>query len=64
MAEKITNMDSVKVYESDMIKYSIIVNRRRAIPEIKDGLKVNKLFIETKSSSISNFVSAVNPADT
>lgn len=40
MAEKITNMDSVKVYESDMIKYSIIVNRRRAIPEIKDGLKV------------------------
>ena len=27
------------MYEQDMAKYSIVVNRRRAIPAVQDGLK-------------------------
>ena len=37
--EKIEDRDSLEMYEKDMILYSIIVNRRRCIPEIRDGLK-------------------------
>ena len=39
MAETILEQDSADLYEKDMVKYSIIVNRRRAFPEIRDGLK-------------------------
>lgn len=39
MAEKIINRSSISMYEQDMVNYSIVVNRRRAIPEIRDGLK-------------------------
>lgn len=38
--EKIIDRRSDEMYREDMIKYLIIVNRRRAFPEIKDGLKV------------------------
>ena len=39
MPEKIIDKSSKDMYIDDMVKYSIIVNRKRAIPEIKDGLK-------------------------
>ena len=39
MSETIHEIDAVKSYEEDMVKYLIIVNRRRAIPDIIDGLK-------------------------
>lgn len=39
MSETIHEIDAVKSYEEDMVKYSIIVNRRRAFPDIIDGLK-------------------------
>lgn len=38
--EKIIDRRSDEMYREDMVKYLIIVNRRRAFPEIKDGLKV------------------------
>lgn len=40
MSERIIEKNVVKLYEEDMIRYSIIVNRRRVFPEIRDGLKV------------------------
>ena len=39
MAETIKTLDTGISYRDDMVKYLIIVNRRRAFPEIKDGLK-------------------------
>jgi DNA gyrase/topoisomerase IV subunit A len=39
MAERIEEKDSQKLYVDDMVRYSIIVNRKRQIPDIKDGLK-------------------------
>lgn len=39
MSEKIINKESLEMYENDQAKYSIIVNRRRAFPEVRDGLK-------------------------
>ena len=39
MAEQIKEVSSKQMYLDDMVKYSIIVNRKRAIPELKDGLK-------------------------
>lgn len=39
MAEKIIERSSSSMYEQDQCKYSIIINRRRAIPEVRDGLK-------------------------
>ena len=39
MSEKIIDKGSLEMYELDQSKYSIIVNRRRAIPEVRDGLK-------------------------
>ena len=39
MSETIKNKDAISLYESDMAKYSIAVNRRRALPMINDGLK-------------------------
>lgn len=39
LSEQIIDRPSVQMYESDQAKYSIAVNRRRAIPEIRDGLK-------------------------
>ena len=38
MAEKIMEHSAISMYEQDMMKYSIVVNRRRMIPEIRDGL--------------------------
>jgi DNA gyrase subunit A len=38
MAEKIIESSAIKMYEQDQSKYSIVVNRRRMIPEIRDGL--------------------------
>ncbi len=35
----IIDRDSLKSYEYDMVSYSIIVNRRRSLPDIRDGLK-------------------------
>ena len=40
MAEQIIQKDVVELYEHDMSLYSIIVNRRRALPSVIDGLKV------------------------
>ena len=40
MSENIQQQDSLELYIEDMVKYSIIVNRRRAIPETRDGLKL------------------------
>ena len=37
--ENIEERDSLDMYVNDMVLYSIIVNRRRCIPEIRDGLK-------------------------
>ena len=39
MAEHIIEHSSLKMYEEDQSKYSIIVNRRRAIAEVRDGLQ-------------------------
>ena len=39
MPERITESSCKEQYISDMVKYSIIVNRRRAIPSVQDGLK-------------------------
>ena len=39
MPERIIDKETLDMYESDQAKYSIIVNRRRAFPEIRDGLK-------------------------
>lgn len=39
MSETIKNKDAISLYESDMAKYSIAVNRRRALPMVNDGLK-------------------------
>lgn len=39
MAEKIVEHDSVSMYEQDQSRYSVVVNRRRAIPAVQDGLK-------------------------
>ena len=38
--EKIIKRRSDDMYKEDMVKYLIIVNRRRSFPEVKDGLKV------------------------
>ncbi len=40
MAETIIQKNAIELYEKDMSLYSIIVNRRRALPSISDGLKV------------------------
>lgn len=37
--ELIEDKDSLDMYVKDMVLYSIIVNRRRSIPEMRDGLK-------------------------
>ena len=39
MAEKIIDHSAISMYEQDQTKYSIVVNRRRAFPEVRDGLK-------------------------
>ncbi len=39
MSERIIDKESLEMYEQDQSKYSIIVNRRRAFPEVRDGLK-------------------------
>ncbi len=39
MAEHIEKKRSLDMYIEDMVKYCIIVDRRRAFPEIRDGLK-------------------------
>ena len=39
MSETIHEQDSADLYKDDMVKYLIIVNRRRAFPEVIDGLK-------------------------
>lgn len=39
MSEKILEDSCINLYESDMVKYSIIVDRRRSLPEVRDGLK-------------------------
>lgn len=39
MSEQIREKSSKDMYIDDMVKYSVIVNRRRAIPEMRDGLK-------------------------
>ena len=39
MAEEIKDRNSLEMYEQDQSKYSVVVNRRRVIPEIRDGLK-------------------------
>ena len=40
MAERIIQEDAIELYKKDMSLYSIIVNRRRALPSVNDGLKV------------------------
>lgn len=36
---RVIEKETLESYETDMAKYSIIVNRRRALPEDRDGLK-------------------------
>lgn len=38
MSENILERSAIKMYEQDQSKYSIVVNRRRMIPEVRDGL--------------------------
>lgn len=40
MAETIIKQDAIELYKHDMKLYSVIVNRRRALPSINDGLKL------------------------
>ena len=40
MAERIIERSAEEMYIQDQAKYSIVVNRRRAIPAVQDGLKV------------------------
>lgn len=40
MAETIIERDSLDQYKSDMVRYSIETNRRRAFPDYKDGFKL------------------------
>ena len=42
MSERILEKSTKKAYEDDMVKYSIIVNRRRAFPETRDSLKIGQ----------------------
>src|SRR5574344_284471 len=39
MSEQIIEKSSSRMYLEDMVQYSIIVNRRRAFPDVRDGLK-------------------------
>lgn len=39
MSEHIKDRDSLEMYIEDQAKYSVIANRRRAIPSVLDGLK-------------------------
>lgn len=39
MPEKIVEKSSEKMYLNDMVQYSIVINRRRAFPDVRDGLK-------------------------
>ena len=39
MAERIIEKSAISMYINDQSRYSIIVNRRRAIPAVQDGLK-------------------------
>jgi hypothetical protein len=39
MAERIIDKSAISMYINDQSKYSIVVNRRRAIPAVQDGLK-------------------------
>ena len=38
MAEHIIDRSSISMYEIDQSKYSIFVNRRRMIPDVRDSL--------------------------
>lgn len=40
MAETIIERDALDQYKSDMVRYSIETNRRRAFPDYKDGFKL------------------------
>ena len=42
MAETIVDKNLLEQYKEDMQAYSIITNRRRAIPDIRDGLKLSQ----------------------
>lgn len=42
MAETIVGKNLLEQYKQDMQAYSLIVNRRRAIPDIRDGLKLSQ----------------------
>lgn len=39
MAEKIIDRRAITMYEEDQAKYAVVVDRRRALPEVRDGLK-------------------------
>lgn len=39
MSERIIDCDALAMYEQDQSKYSIVVDRRRALPAVQDGLK-------------------------
>ena len=39
MAETIKEHSAINMYEMDQSKYAIVVDRRRALPEVRDGLK-------------------------
>ena len=40
MAEKIYESNVLTEYKADMVRYAIATNRRRSVPEVKDGLKI------------------------
>ena len=39
MTERIVERSSAEMYMEDQCKYAIFVDRRRALPELRDGLK-------------------------
>ena len=40
MAEKIIEHSSIGMYEQDQCRYSIMINRKRSLPEVRDSLKI------------------------
>ncbi len=69
MAEIIVDKNLLEQYKEDMQAYSVITNRRRAIPDIRDGLKLsqrriietmyNHLNCETSYTKVTNITGRV-----
>lgn len=40
MSERVIDVNTFEQYKKDMSNYAVFVNRRRSVPDIKDGLKI------------------------